>query len=189
MRVRGWLSVFACLFALGVVAVAQAGEKPAAPAPTDAEIIASAMKAAPPAVAKDATIVAIGADGQMRTVRAGSNGFTCMPDSPETPGPDPMCADANAMEWIHAWVTHTTPQPGKVGFMYMLEGGTDASNTDPYATGPSAENHWIKTGPHVMILGANAMMQGYPAGPDPDTSKPYVMWAGTPYEHLMIPVQ
>ena len=24
---------------------------------------------------------------------------------------------------------------------------------------------------------------------DPDTSQPYVMWAGTPYEHLMIPVR
>ena len=32
----------------------------------------------------------------MRTLRKGSNGFTCMPDNPVTPGPDPMCMDANA---------------------------------------------------------------------------------------------
>jgi hypothetical protein len=25
--------------------------------------------------------------------------------------------------------------------------------------------------------------------PTPDTSRPYVMWAGTPYAHLMIPVR
>ncbi len=29
--------------------------------------------------------------------------------------------------------------------MYMLAGGADASNTDPYATRPSATNHWIQT--------------------------------------------
>jgi hypothetical protein len=99
-----------------------------------------------------------------------------------------MCGDANAMAWVDAWIKHATPAAGKVGFMYMLEGGTDASNTDPYATRPTADNHWIKTGPHVMIVGAGAMVQGYPRNPDPDTSSPYVMWPDTPYEHLMIPV-
>ena len=69
----------------------------------------------------------MGADGKMRTIRKGTNGFTCMPDNPATPGPDPMCMDANAMEWVHAWVAHKAPPAGKVGLMYMLEGGTDAS--------------------------------------------------------------
>lgn len=40
-----------------------------------------------------------------------------------------------------------------------------------------------------MIVNAMDMMQGYPADPKPDTSRPYVMWAGTPYAHLMIPVK
>jgi hypothetical protein len=97
--------------------------------------------------------------------------------------------DANAFAWAGAWMAHKDPPAGKVGFMYMLEGGTDASNTDPYAKAPSASNHWVKTGPHVMVVGASTMMQGYPTAADPDTSKPYVMWAGTPYEHLMIPVK
>ena len=30
---------------------------------------------------------------------------------------------------------------------------------------------------------------GYPESADSDTTKPYVMWAGTPYKHLMIPVR
>jgi len=34
-----------------------------------------------------------------------------------------------------------------------------------------------------------SMMEGYPESPTPDTTKPYVMWAGTPYAHLMIPVR
>jgi len=29
----------------------------------------------------------------------------------------------------------------------------------------------------------------YPKGADPDTKIPYVMWAGTPYQHLMAPVR
>jgi len=160
----------------------------AKPAPGDAKLIASAMKAAPSSVAKDATIVAMDAQG-MRTLRKGGNAFTCMPDNPGTPGPDPMCADRNAMEWISAWVGHKQPQSGKVGFMYMLAGGTDASNTDPYAKKPDGSNHWVKTGPHIMVVGGDAAFyDGYPKSADPDTSQPYVMWAGTPYQHLMAPV-
>jgi len=158
--------------------------------PTDKELIASAMSAAPAAVSKGATIVNIEADGKMRTLREGKNGFTCMPDNPATPGPDPMCLDKNAMEWANAWIGHKIPAPGKVGFMYMLAGGTDASNTDPYAAKPDAKNHWIKTGPHVMIVGADQNFYDmYPKDADPDTSVPYVMWAGTPYQHLMAPVK
>jgi len=173
------------IFSAVVATSASSADKPAA-TPSDAELIASAMKAAPSSVAKGATIVTMEADGTMRTLRSGANGFTCMPDNPATPGPDPMCLDANAMEWAHAWMSHQPPPAGKVGFMYMLAGGTDASNTDPYATKPTAGNHWIKTGPHIMIVGADpAFYETYPKGADPDTSVPYVMWAGTPYQHLM----
>jgi hypothetical protein len=157
---------------------------------TDSELIASAESAAPPNVGKHATIIAMGPDGKMRTLRKGTNNFTCMPDNPATPGPDPMCMDPAAMDWVHAYLTHATPTSGKMGFMYMLAGGTDASNTDPYATKPTATNHWIQTGPHVMIVGADSSFyDAYPKSADPDTSVPYVMWAGTPYQHLMAPVR
>jgi len=174
------------LLSAAIVAAAIAADKK----PTDASLIASAMKAAPMSVAKGATIVAMGADGSMRTVRKGTNGWTCMPDNPATPGPDPMCLDANAMAWAQAWMGHKTPPAGRVGFMYMLAGGTDASNTDPYAQKPTATNHWIKTGPHVMVVGGDqAFYDSYPKNADPDTSVPYIMWAGTPYQHLMAPVK
>ena len=59
---------------------------------------------------------------------------------------------------LQAWIGKQAP-PADLGsgFMYMLAGGTDASNTDPYATGPAAGNAWIETGPHVMIVGPAAM--------------------------------
>jgi hypothetical protein len=169
-------------------ALAQPMTHGAAAAPmSDDAIIASALKAAPPAVARNATVVAPTADGGMRVVRKGTGEFTCMADNPATPGPDPMCMDKNALAWGEAWMAHKPP-PQTVGFMYMLAGGTDASNTDPYATAPSTVNHWITTGPHVMVVGAPDLLQNYPSSPDPDTSQPYVMWSGTPYAHLMIPV-
>jgi hypothetical protein len=158
--------------------------------PTDAQLIASAESAAPGNIGKNATVAVMDADGKMRTLRKGTNNFTCMPDNPATPGPDPMCMDPASMEWLHAYISHATPPAGKVGFMYMLAGGTDASNTDPYAAKPTATNHWIKTGPHVMVVGADAAFyDSYPKSADPDTSVPYVMWAGTPYQHLMAPVR
>ena len=154
----------------------------------DKQIISSAMSAAPPNVGLNATVVAIGADGKIKTIREGSNGFTCMPDNPATPGPDPMCMDKNALEWAMAWISKTEPPKGKLGFMYLLAGGTDASNTDPYATQPAPGNNWIETGPHVMIVGAEpSFYDQYPKDADPDTSQPYTMWADTPYVHLMAP--
>ena len=192
IQLLGGAALLVSMGASGADAPASAADKPAAAkhTPTDAELIASAESAAPASVGKHATIVAMEADGKMRTLRKGTNGFTCMPDNPATPGPDPMCMDGPSMGWADAWMHKTTPPAGKVGFMYMLAGGTDASNTDPYAQKPTASNHWIQTGPHVMIVGADASFyDAYPKSADPDTSAPYVMWAGTPYQHLMAPVR
>ena len=155
----------------------------------DAEIIKNAETAGPAAVASGATIYAFNSDGSMKVVRKGTNGYWCMPDDPSTPGDDPMCGDAASMEWAMAWMSKKDPPKGKVGLIYMLAGGSDASNTDPYGSGPTDANNWIKTGKHIMIMNAMDMMPGYPAEAKPDTSKPYVMWSGTPYAHLMVPVE
>jgi len=163
------------------VATVQAQQQPAG---SDADYIAKVKAAAPEAVVKDATILVMEKGGAMRTVQKGTNEFTCMTIGGDTP----MCTDKVGMEWMHALMTHGAP-PAKVGFMYMLAGDAGASNTDPFATGPKPDNHWVKTGPHVMILGApEKAMEGYPRTADADPTKPYVMWAGTPYEHLMVPV-
>jgi hypothetical protein len=149
---------------------------------SDREYIAEALSAAPRAVAKEATVARLDADGKLRTIRAGTNGFTCM-----VVGTDRMCNDANSMAFIDALVKHLPP-PDKIGLSYMLAGDKGASNTDPYATGKTATNYWVVTGPHIMIFGPPAKALGYTSAPDPDPSKPYMMWAGTPYEHAMIPV-
>jgi len=172
---------------VSVAAVAVAVER--APL-SDAQQIRSAVSAAPDEVGDNATVIKLDANGAMQTLRKGSNEFTCMADNPATPGPDPMCADRNAMAWVEAWVAHSTPPAGKTGLMYMLAGSTDASNTDPYAEQPSVANNWLKTGPHIMIVGADrSFYDQYPRSAAPDTRSPYIMWAGSPYEHLMVPVK
>ena len=113
------------------IAAAQAQHKPK----SDAELIASAMSAAPPSISHDATVIAMDGD-KVRTLRQGRNDFTCVPDDPGSPGNDPMCLDHNAMLWPQAWMDHKDAPKGKMGLVYMLQGGSDASNDDPFATTP-----------------------------------------------------
>ena len=71
----------------------------------------------------------------------------------------------------------------------MLKGGSHASNDAPFASEPPTGKKWVQTGPHVMIGGPGiVMLVSYPATAD-DTRKPYVMFGGTPYDHLMVPVR
>lgn len=165
-------------------------EEPA-PAPDTPEgKIASAESAGPPAIASAATIMdwPAGEGAQMTELRAGTNGWTCMPDVPSTPGPDPMCLDAQWMKWAAAWQGHTTPEVDGLGLAYMLSGGADASNTDPYATEPTEGNEWVHSGPHVMVITPDAAMLAAVTA-DPNNGGPWVMWAGTPYAHIMMPVE
>jgi hypothetical protein len=83
--------------------------------------------------------------------------------------------------------TRNPSRPTKVGIAYMMAGDTGASNTDPYAESPTAGNQWVVEGPHIMmILPDSAQLEGLPT--DPNTGGAYVMWKGTPYAHIMVPV-
>lgn len=164
-------------------------ESPAVQTAAPDDPVSSAESAAPAAIAHDASVITVDANGAMTTVRQGNNGWTCMPDNPATPGHDPMCMDGNALKWAQAWMGHKDPPANNVGLMYMLAGGSDASNMDPWGTKPAEGHKWVDTGPHVMVVGADSLNALYPAGPDPDTTKPYVMFGGTPYAHVMMPVK
>lgn len=149
---------------------------------SDARYTAQALSAAPKSIAKDAAVVRMDKDGNMRTLHEGKNGFTCM-----VIGTDKMCNDANSMEFFGAMMKGEKPTD-KLGISYMLAGDDGASNTDPKATKKTADNHWVVTGPHIMVTGATSKSLGYTEAPDPDPSQPYMMWAGTLYEHAMVPV-
>jgi len=160
---------------------------------SDAEKIANAMAAAPAEIAKHATILDWPAkEGEKpRELRKGTNDWVCFPNSPEEYGgasvDDPMCMDKEWQSWGEAWQGHKTPHTTGTGIAYMLKGDKGASNTDPYATGPTKDNHWVTSPPHVMVLPSDPkMLDAYPT--DPKNGGPWVMWKGTPYAHLMVPV-
>lgn len=153
----------------------------------EAALVANATSAAPQAIAPNATVIAFDSKGQMRTVRKGSGEFTCFPDDPTTPGNVPMCFDQAGLAWAQAWMTKQTPAPNlSIGVAYMLQGSWTQSNGDPHAA-PVPGTPGVQTGPALMILNTRGMLKGYPPEPT-DPGKPFIMWPGTPYEHLMVPV-
>ena len=150
--------------------------------------IANAMSAAPAAIGQGATIMDFGADMKLVQLRAGTNGWTCLPDNPASPGNDPMCVDQNFIAWVTGWLGHTKPVIKTAGFAYMLQGGTDASNTDPFKMKPDSGQSWVDTGPHVMMVvpdpsALKGLSTDYKAG------GPYIMWQNTPYAHVMMPIK
>jgi hypothetical protein len=150
----------------------------------DEATIESAMSAGPASIAENATIMDV--DGET-VLREGTNGWTCFPDQNASPASDPMCLDETWMGWLQALVAGEEPNTQVVGLAYMLAGGSDASNVDPYATGPEAGNEWITTPAHVMVIMPGDIDQTV-FTTDPLSGEPWIMWAGTPYEHVMVPV-
>ena len=157
---------------------------------TNEEKIANAMSAALTVIGKDATVLDWPAkDGDdLSQLRAGTNEWTCLPDLPATPGNDPICADKTAMIWFKAYMEHKTPTLAQAGLAYMLQGGSDASNTDPFATTPKPGESWMNVPAHIMIFPAQKL-DAKVYGINPDSGKPWIMFADTPYEHIMMPVK
>ncbi|NIP78509.1 MAG: hypothetical protein GWM90_04630 [Gemmatimonadetes bacterium] len=153
-----------------------------AAAQTRDQMVAEALSAAPATVAVHATVM----DWEQNVLREGTNGWTCFP-SPPSIGNAPMCFDEPWLEWAHAWMNQQPVAVDRVGVSYMLQGDDGSSNTDPFAEGPTADNHWVVEGPHIMVIVPDvAALEGLPT--DPSAGGPYVMWKGTPYAHVMIPV-
>ena len=150
---------------------------------SNAELIRSALSAGPHEVSEHAAVIAPDANGKMTEIRAGTNGWTCLADEPDTPGLDPMCVDKQSMQWVQSLMSHA-PKPANTapGIIYMLQGGSDISATDPYAT---KTEHFIDSPPHYMIMWPyDAKQSGFST--TPKKTGTWIMWAGTPYAHLMI---
>ncbi|MDX1740001.1 MAG: hypothetical protein R3178_01860, partial [Rhodothermales bacterium] len=127
-------------------------------------------------------------DWKENVLQEGGSGYVCFPTPPQlAPGPAPMCFDGPWQAWGAAWMNEKPYSTDKIGISYMLAGDRGASNIDPYAAGPTDDNDWVQEGPHIMLVAPDpAMLAGIPR--DPSTGGPYVMWDGTPYAHVMIPV-
>jgi hypothetical protein len=152
--------------------------------------IANAVSAAPPSIAANAAVVEM-KDGKLVSLRDGSNGWTCLVSDPKSKYivNNSMCADKTFWAFLGAMIAGK-PSPGitQVGYSYMLSANDWESNTDAMAKAPTANNQWHHVGSHVMIAYPDAkMLEGIPTTPSKNGA--YVMWAGTPYAHVMFPVK
>lgn len=157
---------------------------PSAPGSSDDDTIKSAESAGPASLAKDATIT----DLQGNVLREGTNGWTCIPDDEAAEGTNPWCFNDAWGKVRAALGAGTVPEFDTVGIAYMLAGDAPVSNTDPAATEFTTASDWVTgLGSHLMLVvpGENAL-KGYST--DAYNGGPWIMWPGTPYEHLMVPI-
>lgn len=174
---------------LGLLFLAATGALDAQTNSRDAKIT-NALSAAPSSIGDGATVMDWPArDGAAPAqLRAGTNDWVCFPDMPMTEGNDPMCLDQVWLSWVNAWQGRTKPEIERVGIGYMTApGGAHGSDTDPFASGPTADNEWGYDPPHIMLLVPDlTSLEGLPTSRD--SGGPWVMWSGTPYAHIMAPV-
>jgi hypothetical protein len=75
----------------------------------------------------------------------------------------------------------------QIGISYMFAGDANTNNADPFDTKQDPGEVWVQEGPHLMVLLPDPkMLEGIPN--DPYNGGPYVMWKGTPYAHIMVPL-
>jgi len=144
--------------------------------------IRRALLSGPDSVTKDATVAELDAQGKMTVLRPGTNQWVCVPGNENIIGQADMCMDPMGMRWmLDAMARKPKPSNTTPGLIYMLNGATQHSYTDPFdRTSPA-----IPIGPHWMILWPfDARTAGLPTVMrDAGT---LVMFAGTPYAHLHI---
>ena len=153
--------------------------------------------AAPSYIAKDATVL----NEKMEMLREGTNGWTCLPvnprgmSNPENGWKDaheamPLCGDAEVFKWISAYLSDEIPDMDYDGYAWMLHGDMGEDNSTPkvMSKNDAKEGHWIESGPHLMRMPKDpSSLDGMTT--DFNSGAPYVMFSGTPYAHVMYPIQ
>lgn len=146
------------------------------------EKIRRAMLSGPAVISKDATVAEMDRQGNMTVLRTGTNDWVCVPGNQNAIGSADMCIDPMGMLWLKDLMARN-PKPTNAtpGLIYMLNGATQHSYTDPFDTTSPP----IPIGPHWMILwpfdakasGLSTVIRDAGA---------MVMFAGSPYAHLHI---
>lgn len=174
------LIILILLFTSGNTIIAQTSDKK----------IKEAMSAAPPSISANATILdnPLKPTGNKEVLRKGTNEWTCFPDNPNMPGQNPRCFDPQAMEFFSSIADKREPNITKIGYAYFLQGGGARSNTNPWDTSPTPNNEWMEAQvPHIVLITPDkGILEDLPK--KSDNGGPWVMWDGTPYAHIMIPV-
>jgi hypothetical protein len=159
-------------------------QSPSAPSPPESKQtkISRAVAAGPANITKNAKVVDVDQNGKEIVLRPGNGDFTCFPGHPGTVGDVSFCANRAAMQWQEDFDEHK-PKPTNTepGIVYMFRGGSDWSGSDPMA----ASGTPIQEPPHWMIMWPfDPKSSGLPT--EPKQTGTWIMYAGTPWAHLMI---
>jgi hypothetical protein len=153
---------------------------------TDAEKIADAMRAGPPFITKNATLLdwPTTTNGEYRVLRKGTSEWSCLPAFPGYPHDEPGCFDRVFMQFVKDSLAGRSPRIDAVGVSYMYGGAWVHKPGEPEST-PN-EFH---VGPHIMIVSPHQdELQAYTR--DGTTGMPYVTHLKNRTElFLVIPVR
>jgi len=185
---------FVVALCLGLIGLALAGEKGGAKSAigkglqgmSQEQQIKLALSAAPPHIAKEASVKLAGEDGRLVEVRHGTNGFTCIPTVNHRPDPDPMCFDAAVGQWVEA-LQGDAPKPTNTvpGISYMARGGFHWEKDGKVMMKQEPGAKLVKEPAHWMLMWPfDSKTTGLPTLPN--QSGVWVMFDGTPYAHLMV---
>src|SRR5258707_12510180 len=113
------------------------------------ENIRRAMLAGPSEVTADATVGEFDPLGNLTVLRPGTNEWVCVPGDENIIGKVDMALDPMGMVWFKDLLARK-PKPTNTspGLIYMLNGATQRSFTDPFDTTSPA----IPIGRHWMVL-------------------------------------
>src|SRR6202045_2332327 len=166
---RIFMKKFAFLLLITVV-VTYAQAPPSGKSKSDAEKITSAMQAGPKFVTQSATVLdyPTSPDGEYRVLRAGTNGWTCLPGYAGAAHDEPGCFDQAFLQFIKDSMAGLTPNVQRIGISYMY-GGKWVPNKS-HAMGSDAEFH---VGPHIMIIGLDQKTM-QTLNQDASNGEPYV---------------
>jgi len=149
---------------------------------SDAEKIASALEAGPQFVTQNATVLdyPTSPTGGFRVLRAGNNGWTCLPGFPEGPHDEPGCFDEVFLQFLKDSMAGRKPNVQSVGISYMY-GGKWIPN-ESHAMGSGNEFH---VGPHIMIVGLDQKVM-QTLNQDGSNGEPYVNHLPGPHSELFL---
>jgi hypothetical protein len=140
----------------------------------DKDKIADALRAGPPFITKDATILdwpsTMG--GEYRVLRGGTNEWTCLPGVPGYDHDEPGCFDPIFMQWIKDSLAGRDPHIDRIGIAYMYAGAWVPNKSGTKIDSKSDEFH---VGPHIMIVSPHQYQDELrPLSHDGSNGMPYV---------------
>ena len=149
--------------------------------------------AAPSFIGNNASVATY--DGKI--LKKGTNGWTCSPGRPmpkdgykDAQDTNASCADIEGFKWVEAYVGGTKPNMERDAYIWMLHGdvGEDNLVAGILNKGDSTPGQWIESGPHLMFIPKDVKsLDNW--NTDFTTGEPYVMFPGTMYAHVMIPLE